>query len=118
MKSTKKRRLRKKLYLGEFAVFGFELSGNLNLETEDDYDSWLYQFIAFIESRNLCMGGRGDAKSFSAFICSTRRYSSVLDEDREAVKNWLESSGITSDVVIGQLVDAYHGETNDTQRIG
>ena len=118
MKSNQKRRLRKKLYLGEFAVFGFELSGNLNLETEDDYDSWLDQFIEFIENRNLCMGGHGDAKSFSAFICSTRRYRSVLDEDREAVRSWLDSSGTTSDVVVGQLVDAYYGEANDIQSVG
>ncbi len=118
MKNTRKRRLRKKLYLGEFAVLGFELSADLNLEAEDDYDSWLDQFIEFIESRNLCMGGSGSVKSFSAFICSTGRYSSARDEDREAVKHWLDSSGVTSNVVIGGLVDAYYGETNNTQSIG
>lgn len=115
MKSEKKRRLRKKLYLGEFAVLGFEFSCTLNLDTEDDYDSWLDQLIEFIERRDLCMGGGGDTKSFRAFICSAHRYKSAIDEDREAVKNWLESSGVASKVVIGGLVDAYYEKTDDTQ---
>ncbi|MDO8272151.1 MAG: 50S ribosome-binding protein YggL [Gammaproteobacteria bacterium] len=115
MKSEKKRRLRKKLYLGEFAVLGFEFSCALNLETEDDYDSWLDQLIEFIERRDLCMGGGGDTELFSAFICSAHRYKSAIDDDREAVKNWLESSGVASNVVIGGLVDAYYGKTNDTE---
>ncbi len=116
MKSNMKRRLRKKLYLGEFAVLGFEFSCTLNLDTEDAFDSWLDQLIEFIESRDLCMGGSGDTKSFSGFICSAHRYKSAVDEDREAVKNWLESSGVASNVVIGGLVDAYYDKTNDTQR--
>jgi uncharacterized protein YggL (DUF469 family) len=114
MKSNMKRRLRKKLYLGEFAVLGFEFSCTLNLDTEDAYDSWLDQLIEFIERRDLCMGGSGDTHSFSAFICSAHRYKSVIDEDREAVKNWLESSGGASNVVIGELIDSYYENTNDT----
>ncbi len=116
MKSNMKRRLRKKLYLGEFAVLGFEFSCTLKFDTEDAYDSWLDQLIEFIERRDLCMGGGGDIKSFSAFICSAHRYKSAVDDDREAVKNWLESSGVVSNVVIGGLVDAYYDNTNDTQR--
>jgi uncharacterized protein YggL (DUF469 family) len=115
MKNEKKRRLRKKLYLGEFAVLGFEISCALNLDTEDAYDSWLDQLIEFIERRDLCMGGSGDAKSFSAFICSAYRYKSAIDDDREAVKNWLESSGGASNVVIGELIDAYYDKTNAPQ---
>lgn len=115
MKSEMKRRLRKKLYLGEFAVLGFEFSCTLNLDTEDAYDSLLDQLIEFIERRDLCMGGSGDTNSFSGFICSAHRYKSAIDEDREAVKHWLESSGVASKVVIGGLVDAYYEKTDDTQ---
>lgn len=115
MKGEKKRRLRKKLYLGEFAVLGFEFSCTLNLDTEDAFDSWLDQLIEFIERRDLCMGGSGDTNSFSGFICSAHRYKSAIDDDREAVKNWLESSGVASNVVIGGLVDAYYGKTNDAE---
>ena len=115
MKSEKKRRLRKKLYWGEFAVLGFEFSCALNLDTEAAYDSWLDQLIEFIERRDLCMGGSGDTQSFSAFICSAYRYKSAIDDDREAVKTWLESSGGASNVVIGELIDAYYDKTNATQ---
>jgi uncharacterized protein YggL (DUF469 family) len=109
MRSIKNRRLRKKLYLDEFAVLGFELSCSLSLKTEDDFDSLMDQFVEFIETRELCMGGGGDTKSFSAFICSNHRYVSATDEDRDAIANWLETNKTTSNAVVGKLVDANYG---------
>lgn len=106
MKSNKSRRLRKKLYLDEFAIFGFEFSCKLNLKNEEDFDSFLDQFIDFIESRNLCMGGGGNTESFDAFICSDHRYGSASSEDRDAISGWLESNGSTSNIIVGQLIDA------------
>lgn len=106
MKSNKSRRLRKKLYLDEFAIFGLEFSCELNLKNEEDFDSFLDQFIDFIESRNLCMGGGGNTESFDGFICSDHRYGSASSEDRDAISGWLELNKSTSNVVVGQLVDA------------
>ncbi len=109
MVRTKSRRLRKKLYLDEFAVLGFELSCDLSVKSEDDFDSLLDQFLDFIVDRKLCMSGGGNTKSFGAFICSEHRYGSATNEDIEAIKNWLQSRERTSNVVVGQLVDANYG---------
>jgi uncharacterized protein YggL (DUF469 family) len=109
MRGIKNRRLRKKLYLDEFAILGFELSCSLNLKTEDDFDSLMDQFVDFIETRELCMGGGGDTKSFSAFICSNHRYTSATNEDRDAIANWLDSNETTSNIVVDKLVDANYG---------
>ena len=45
--STKSRRLRKKLYLDEFAILGFEFTCNLNA-TEEEFDLLLDELLDFI----------------------------------------------------------------------
>ncbi|MBT1445694.1 DUF469 family protein [Shewanella sp. JM162201] len=109
MASIKKRRLRKKLYLEEFAVYGFEFSCDLNLNTECELDSFFDQLLDLVENRELCMGGWGTTKTFEAFICSNSRYSSATNDDREAIKDFLHSKNFISNVVVGQLVDANYG---------
>jgi uncharacterized protein YggL (DUF469 family) len=106
MSSTKKRRLRKKLYLGEFAVLGFEFSCDLNVDDEEGFDLLLDEFLEFIEVRDLCMGGGGNTKSFTAFIHSYHRYGSATAQDIDAITSWLEAKSNVSNVVVGQLVDA------------
>ncbi|GHB75499.1 hypothetical protein GCM10008107_26380 [Psychrosphaera saromensis] len=109
MASTKSRRLRKKLYLGEFAILGFEFSCDLAINDDGGFNSFLDLFLEFIVERELYMGGGGDTKSFSAFICSDHRYGSVTTEDHDAISNWLQSNSYVSKVVMGQLVDANYG---------
>lgn len=109
MSSTRSRRLRKKLYLDEFTVLGFEFSCELNVNHEGDFDSLLDQFLEFIEGRKLCMSGGGNTESFNAFICSEDRYGSPTNEDLAAVTLWLQSNSSVKNVTIGQLVDANYG---------
>jgi uncharacterized protein YggL (DUF469 family) len=109
MVSTKSRRLRKKLYLDEFAILGFEFSCNLTIDDEDGFNLFLDQFLEFIVERELCMGGGGDMTSFGAFICSDHRYGSVTTQDHDAITNWLKSNSNVSKVVMGHLVDANYG---------
>jgi len=108
MQNSKSRRLRKKLHLDEFATFGFEFSCDLNLKNESEFDLLLNQLLEFIENRDLCMGGGGNIKSFSAFICSGHRYGSASDDDRDVITTWLESNKTISNIVVGQLVDENH----------
>jgi hypothetical protein len=106
MKSNRSRRLRKKLYLEEFAILGFEVSCDLNLDNEEGFDVLLNEFLGFLDSRELCMGGGGNTNSFGAFICSDHRYGSASNDDKEAVVAWLGSNKAVSNVVAGELVDA------------
>ena len=106
--STKSRRLRKKLYLDEFAILGFEFTCNLNA-TEEEFDLLLDELLEFINKRKLCIAGGGDCKSFSGFICSVHRYGSATNQDREEVELWLKSKENISNIVVSQLVDANYG---------
>ncbi len=109
MASIKSRRLRKKLYLDEFSVLGFEFSFDLNVDDEEGFNSLLDELIGFIEDRELSMGGGGNTKSFSALICSEHRYGSATNQDRDALTSWLQSKPSISNIVVEQLVDANYG---------
>ena len=106
MHSNKSRRLRKKLYLDEFATLGFEFSCTLNATTSEDFDSLLSQLIDFVESRDLSMDGGGDTKLFSAFICSDHRYASATEADIEALNAWLDAHEGIENITVGKLIDA------------
>jgi uncharacterized protein YggL (DUF469 family) len=109
MNSIKNRRLRKKLYLDEFAMLGFEFSCTLNAKNSDDFDSLLSQLVDFVESRDLSMGGGGDTTLFTAFICSDHRYESATNEDLDAITAWLDANEAIDNVTVGKLIDANYG---------
>ena len=103
---NKSKRLQKKLYLGDYAVYGFEVSGKIVKEAE--FDSFFDDFMAFIESRNLCFGGGYTNNCFDGFISHIERYGSASEEGRQEIEKWLSSQGDLSNIVVGSLVDAYY----------
>ncbi|MCD9493210.1 DUF469 family protein [Photobacterium phosphoreum] len=106
---NKSKRLRKKLYLGEFAVFGFEVTCKLKHVSDVEFDVFIDDIIDVIESRNLIGGGGGSLNDYSLFICGDGRYSSASESDRAYIKDWLEINACTNSIIIGDLVDAYYG---------
>ena len=60
MKNSKmNRRIRKKLYLGEYAVMGFEFSTSLSGLNDEQTNEFFDALLLFIESRSLLIGGGG-----------------------------------------------------------
>ncbi|MFT6909798.1 MAG: hypothetical protein ACJAS1_006525 [Oleiphilaceae bacterium] len=106
MHASKSRRLRKKLYLDEFSVLGFELS--FDFVSDENFNSFLAELIDLIESRELILGG-GGLKPFNAFIFSEYRYKSATYGDRNAVKDWLVENDSVENIIINPLVDANYG---------
>jgi len=104
-----KRRLRKKLYLDDFAVLGFDFSCEIDSNSELDVDGFFDGLIQLIESRNLLIGGVGTETEFSGFITSNERYSSATDEDREALKSWFDSVKGLDNIKVEPLCDAHYG---------
>ncbi|MBB1315940.1 MULTISPECIES: YggL family protein [Aliivibrio] len=102
---NKNRRIRKKLYLGEFAILGFELSCKTEFKDFDQYDVFVDEFIDYINSIDLCFCG-GGLELFEGFVCSTERYDSATAEQQLLVANWLDSRPEVSKVEISELVDA------------
>lgn len=102
------RRLRKKLYLGEFTVYGFDLSFDFDGMEPQGASDFLDEIIELVESRDLIIAGGGDTKSFGLFICAAARYASATEEDRAALISWLEAKPVVKEIVAGELVNAYY----------
>ena len=100
------RRLRKKLYLDEFAILGFDFTCQLAFENKVELDAFFSEFIDFIEAKDLHVSGGSDDVSFEGFITSMGRYESATEDDRTTVENWFSNRKNVSDVSVGELVDA------------
>ncbi|MFT6985025.1 MAG: hypothetical protein ACJAT7_000832 [Psychromonas sp.] len=103
------RRLRKKLYVDEYAVLGFKVSFTIKALDETTFDSFFEEFIDFVGSRNLIMGGAGGTEVFTVFISSYQRYGSASEEDRQAFVDWLAERDFIENANVGELTDAYYG---------
>ncbi|PKG40927.1 YggL family protein [Psychromonas sp. Urea-02u-13] len=100
------RRLRKKLYIDEFSVYGFEITITFADFDENSFDAFLDEMVDFIESRNLVVEGGGGVDEFEAFISSNERYGSASEDDRNVISTWLESKPVIQSVEVSDLVDA------------
>lgn len=103
-------RLNKKLYVAEYAVYGFEISFQLSNVEEQVFDNFFSEMMAFVNSRNLIMGGAGGTDRFIIFISSYGRYLSATEQDREAFTQWLAGYNFLKDCRVEALSDAYYGE--------
>lgn len=107
--TTKNRRIRKKLYLDEFAIKGFEVSFDI-ADNSDELNDFIWELVKVIESNGMDIGGSGDASSWNGFVLSNERYGSPTLENIKTVEDWLNSKSFISNVVMGELVDANYGE--------
>jgi len=102
---NKSRRIRKKLFLGEFAILGFEISCETDIKDFDRYDAFVDDFIDYIDGLGLCFGG-GGLELFEGFLCSIDRYGSTTEEQKAQVIAWLEARPEVKNAKAGNLVDA------------
>lgn len=104
------RRLRKKLYLDEFAIQGFEFACDIKEASQDEYDQFFDALVTVVGSRDLYVN-LGDCEGrFYGIVTSGDRYGSATDEDIAAVKAALEGQDITDNVAVGGLMDAFYGK--------
>ncbi|WP_101759583.1 YggL family protein [Oceanicoccus sp. KOV_DT_Chl] len=103
------KRLRKKLYLEEYAIMGFEFSCKIILDTEADYDQFFDSFADKVEELNLVVSVDGDDNEFEGFVTSAYRYGSATETDRKAIEEILKSYKNITDVNTGELVDVFYG---------
>lgn len=103
-----KKRLRKKLRLGEFREFGFEVGFRLSDELDQaGLDRFWEFFIAeAIEVRGLMCGG-ASGRVWDVFVTRAGR-GSATEQDRRDITGWLDRYPDVSEVRIGPLIDAWH----------
>jgi uncharacterized protein YggL (DUF469 family) len=102
-----KKRLRKKLRVGEFQERGFDLSFQLSDQVlGGELDTFWDAFIATVEERGLMCGG-ACGRHWDVFVARPRR-GSVTEDDRQALVGWLNAHPGVGDIRFGPLVDAWH----------
>lgn len=86
----RKRRIRKKRRLGEFAELGFEVTGAAtgDLMNEQEHDAFMGSLANFLFDRGLTFGGGWNPRDGLSIVIS-RRNSSATEEDRTAVAKFL-----------------------------
>ncbi|MEZ9527249.1 50S ribosome-binding protein YggL [Enterovibrio norvegicus] len=112
MSTYRSKRLRKKLYLDEFVVFGFVISLKLNTDNDEQLEEFIESLAYFAESRHLLVGGGGEDR-IELVVGSSLRFGSATDHDRLAIKQWVESREEADVVDIGALVDLHLLEFDD-----
>ncbi|MGP6224128.1 YggL family protein [Pseudomonas aeruginosa] len=108
MEKPRKRRLRKKLRLGEFQEFGFsfELTYDRSALSHDDA---LDRLIDFVEAQGWVFGGGGSPEQaeISGYLCLAR-VGSLDEADRESARLWLEAQPWCKAFEVGPLSDCWH----------
>ena len=103
-----KKRMRKKLYLGEFQEFGFEVQFRLPAElSAADLEVFFERFMAEAVERNGLMAGGGCGTDWDIFVTLADR-GSAEEKHRKLVDDWLKNSSQVSEIRIGPLVDAWN----------
>lgn len=105
-KSSRSRRLRKKLHLDEFQELGFDVETELKQAlTGNAEEELLIAFIeGVIEPRGLIYGGGVEC----GFVCKSGG-GSATNEDRAAVQEWLAARAEFAAVTVRELSDAWYG---------
>lgn len=107
--SKMKRRIRKKLYLEEFAVIGFEFSCAIEEMDEDKVDAFFDGLLGLMEEHDLMFNGGGTQQNFGGYISVNTRYGHATEAHRELLKNWLSQQAGVTDIQIDELSDAFYG---------
>jgi len=102
------RRLRKKLYVGEFAIMGFEFTCKVDIDSDTQFEAFLEAFADVAEDKNLLISLDNDDEQFEGFVTSHDRYGSATEEDKAAIEAVLLAHSIVSDVGVSKLVDVFN----------
>jgi len=103
------RRQRKKLYLDEFAILGFEFSCQVKEASQEEYDQFFDALVELIGERNLFVNLGDCIGAFNGIVSSGDRYGSATQDDITAVKAGLEAQAITESVELSELTDVFYG---------
>lgn len=103
-----RKRLRKKLRIGEFKELGFEVRFRVDEALSDfELDPFWDAFIGqAIELRGLMCGGRC-GREWDVFVARPNRQS-ASEDDWRGIEHWLRANKHVLDIQIGPLIDAWH----------
>lgn len=103
-------RQHKKFYLGNFQILGFSVSGNLLPEYRNpiDFDIFLDETIAFVESCNIFAYGGGSPDDFSFIFENQKRSEPFSEQKRRLLLDWLSAHNKIGRLSAGKLIDTVY----------
>jgi uncharacterized protein YggL (DUF469 family) len=105
-----KKRIRKKLYLGEFRELGFEVGAQFRTGVDSAArDAFLERFVEAVAREGLAFGGGTSAAGLDGFVTLDHR-GSTTEQHRERVQKLLAADEAVATPKVGPLVDAWHGQ--------
>lgn len=105
---SRNRRLQKKMYLGDWAILGFEFNFKLAEASEAEYESFFNSLEELVNNRDLYISLHNDSESFEGSVTSADRYGNATEEDRASIEALLNSNTVVNEVKVGALVDAFY----------
>ena len=104
-----KKRLRKKLHVGEFQEFGFTVTMKFQeSNTEESLNQFVEAFLnEVVDPNGLDFAGSGDRMDFTGFLVLAKR-GSATEAQRAATTAWLETQESVVSFEVGELVDAWY----------
>ncbi|MGK0306363.1 MAG: hypothetical protein ACI8UG_002118 [Gammaproteobacteria bacterium] len=105
---TRNKRLQKKMYLGEWAILGFEFSFKLTEASDEQYELFFNSLEELVNTEELYISLDNNSESFEGSVTSAQRYGNATEEDRAAIEALLNKHSIVSEVKVGGLVDAFY----------
>ena len=104
-----KKRLRKKLHVGEFQEFGFTVTISFTEgHTDEGLDTFIETFLdEMVDPSGLDFAGSGDPRDFTGFLVLATQ-GSATEAHREAARTWLEKREEVASFEVGELVDAWY----------
>ena len=105
---NRSKRLRKKLFVEEFKVQGFEVDMTfVDSISDDDMNNFFDDFLGnAVEANELVFGGGGSKEGFSGFVVPSARYASATEENRKALSEWLGNNKFITEHSLSDLMDA------------
>lgn len=104
-----KKRLRKKLHIGEFQELGFSLSFTLKGEqTPEELESFVELFLTHaIDPQGLCYAGSGSQTQWDGLVM-LNAMGSVSEEQRKSVISWFEKAENVENLDASELLDVWY----------
>ncbi|MCL2914505.1 YggL family protein [Shewanella corallii] len=106
--TTKKRRLRKKLFLGEFQQLGMRIHCQLSCRDLDLVEQLLNDLIDMMHEYKLLICVDAGTDELNALIWPGSSYSSISDTDKQLVLNWLEQRPEVNELNDLGTLDVHH----------
>ena len=103
-----KKRLRKKLHRGEFRELGFQLSFDVKVKTQEEFDQFFDEFITHLESADLGFSGTS-GESWDGMVAKLAK-GTIAEAEREHVRGFLEKDDRVDNVELGEFIDVWQDD--------